>query len=217
MITSTSGNAAAASALVAATSHAMAPKPGMSGSKAKQAVLAAQENTTMPRCQPVRSASAPHAVGATIRTKGGSAMIHAISAAPNAPARGSSMTTEPSRPSRPTMGATRIERAGKRDGTNEAAVGAFRQMKTRAGLGRRRAFGADDEQGGMPERDAQRFGRDAGDVDDHLDCLGGFEDVERRTAFAAHAGGVRRFPIQFNQQLSGVVGHVASVASRPSS
>ena len=62
--------------------EAIAAKSPITGKSAKHAALAAQAKTTMARCAPVRSASAPQAAGATMRASCGSASTHAICAAP---------------------------------------------------------------------------------------------------------------------------------------
>jgi hypothetical protein len=59
----------------------MAAKPGIAGSKAKQATFATLARTTIARSAPVRSASVPQAPGATTRASCGSASTQAISPA----------------------------------------------------------------------------------------------------------------------------------------
>ena len=57
--------------------------PSANGSAAKHAAIATHENTTMPRCAPLRSASQPQPAGAKARATCGSASTSAISAAPS--------------------------------------------------------------------------------------------------------------------------------------
>lgn len=78
---STSGSAPAERTLMRPISPAIAAVPAATGSKRKVTPITAQENTTMPRWAPLRSASQPHAAGANTRASGGSASTNAISPA----------------------------------------------------------------------------------------------------------------------------------------
>jgi hypothetical protein len=75
---STSGSAPAESRLLSPITQAMR---SVNGINANPAAVTAHEAATIARCAPVRSASTPHAVGATMRASAGSASTQAISTA----------------------------------------------------------------------------------------------------------------------------------------
>src|SRR5262249_8865629 len=74
-----------------------------------------------------------------------------------------------------------VARGGEADGSREASVAAFHQMKARIAAPPR-GFLAGDEDRAIFDEDANRTRVDAGQVDNDVDGLIGFEDIERRRA-----------------------------------